>query len=66
VSPYQREQDVARSLRDTHLFRMLTGKEQEAVSVVDNRDIKEGKPNNQVLITCEHASGDIKYTKLSD
>jgi predicted N-formylglutamate amidohydrolase len=45
---------------------MLTGKEQEAVSVVDNRDIQEGKPNNQVLITCEHASGDIKYTKLSD
>lgn len=66
VSPYQREQEVARSLRDTHLFRMLTGKEQEAVSVVDNRDINQGKPNNQVIITCEHASGDIKYTKLSD
>jgi hypothetical protein len=41
-SPYQKEQDVARSLRDTHLFRMLNGKEQEAVSVVDNRDINQG------------------------
>jgi len=57
---------VARSLRDTHLFRSLNGKEQEAVSVVDNRDITQGAPNNRVLITCEHASGDVKYTKLSD
>jgi predicted N-formylglutamate amidohydrolase len=36
------------------------------VSVVDNRDITQGKPNNRVLITCEHASNDIKYTKLSN
>jgi len=36
------------------------------VSVVDNRDISEGKPNNRVLIVCEHASNDVKYTKLSD
>lgn len=48
------------------MFRSLNGKEEEAVSVVDNRDISGGKPNNRVLITCEHASNDIKYTKLSD
>ena len=42
VSPYQREQDVAKSLREFHLFRILNGKEQEAVSVVDNRDISHG------------------------
>jgi predicted N-formylglutamate amidohydrolase len=53
-------------MRNTHLFRSLNGKEEEAVSVVDNRDISEGKPNNRVLIVCEHASNDVKYTKLSD
>lgn len=57
---------MVKSLRDTHLFRILSGKEQEAVSVVDNRDISQGKPNNRVIVTCEHASSDIKYTKLSD
>lgn len=33
---------------------------------MDNRDISQGRPNNKVLITCEHASNDIKYTKLHD
>ena len=57
---------MAADLRNTHLFRSLSGKEQEAVSVIDNRDLSERKPYNKVLITCEHASNDIKYTKLSD
>ena len=53
-------------MRNSHLFRALNGKEEEAVSIVDNRDISGGNPNNRVLITCEHASNDVKYTKLSD
>jgi len=60
------QKDLMASMRNTHLFRSLNGKEEEAVSVVDYRDITEGKPNNRVLITCEHASNDVKYTKLSD
>ncbi len=64
-SSFTDKQTVIRELRNTNLFRSLNGKEEEAVSVVDNRDITEGKPNNRVLITCEHASNDIKYTKLS-
>jgi hypothetical protein len=47
-------------MRNTHLFRSLNGKEEEAVSVVDNRDISEGRPNNKVVITCDHATNDIK------
>lgn len=58
-------QNVIRDIRNKNLFRSLNGKEEEAVSVVDNRDITEGQPNNRVLITCDHASNDIKYTKLS-
>ena len=54
------------SLRNTNYFRSLNGKEEEAVSVVDNRDIQDGKPNNRVLIACDHASNDLKYTKLED
>jgi hypothetical protein len=50
-------------MRNTHLFRSLNGKEEEAVTVVDNRDISEGKPNNKVVITCDHATNDIKYIK---
>ena len=53
-------------MRLTDIFRSLNGKEEEAVSIVDNRDISHGRPNNKVMITCEHATNDIKYTKLSD
>lgn len=53
-------------MRNSNLFRSLNGKEEEAVSVVDNRDLADGKPNNRVLITCDHASNDVKYTKLAD
>ena len=51
-----------------HLFRSLTGKEEEAVTVLDNRDIFWGQdldgklfPNNDVLIIGDHASNDIKF-----
>ena len=45
------------------MFRSLNGKEDEAVTVADNRDVTQGKPNNRVLITCDHASNDIKFIK---
>ena len=57
---------LIKSLRDTHLFRSLNGKEEEAVNVVDNRDVSQGKPNNKILITCEHASNDIKFMRPLD
>jgi hypothetical protein len=60
------EKDLIANMRNNHLFRSLNGKEEEAVSIVDNRDITECKPNNRVLIACEHGSNDVKYTKLSD
>jgi hypothetical protein len=48
------------------MFRSLNGKEEEAVCVVDNRDLTRGRPNNKVLVSCDHSSNDIKYTKLAD
>lgn len=53
-------------MRNTNLFRSLNGKEEEAVSIVDNRNIRQGQPNNRVLITCEHASNDVKFMKPID
>ena len=43
-------------------FRQLTGKEQEAVSVMDNRDLFQSNslPNNSVFITCPHSTNDHK------
>lgn len=46
-----------------NLFRSLNGKEEEAVTIVDNRDISEGKPNNSIMLTCDHATNDIKLFK---
>lgn len=43
-------------------FRILSGKELEAVTLMDNRDIT--KPNNKIFITAPHASKDVKYSKL--
>ena len=50
-----------------NLFRVLTGKEEEAVSVIDNRNIWDcvQPPNNDVLVLCDHASSDLKGFKLS-
>lgn len=41
---------------------MLTGQEEEAVTVMDNRDVfsKPDLPNNDLLLICDHASNDIK------
>lgn len=53
-------------MRNINPFRGLNGKEEEAASVVDNRDITNGNPNNKVLITCDHASNDAKFLKPLD
>ena len=49
----------------TNLFRALTGKEEEAVTVLDNRNVFEDdfEPNNGVLIVCDHATNDLKFMK---
>lgn len=57
-------------MRNTNLFRGLTGYEEEAVTLMDNRDvfnksIPHSLPNNKLLITCDHASNDVKFFKLS-
>jgi predicted N-formylglutamate amidohydrolase len=39
-----------------NLFRDLTYKEKQAVELYDFRDISTEDPNNNVMITCEHAS----------
>jgi hypothetical protein len=52
----------------TNLFRNLSGKEEEAVTVMDNRNVfKKGTPpNNDILIVCDHASNDLKFIKPKD
>jgi predicted N-formylglutamate amidohydrolase len=54
------------NLSSTSLFRTLNYKEKQAVNVFDFRNIREAKPNNNVIITCEHASNKMhkyQYTK---
>ena len=49
---------------NTNLFRMLNGKEEEAVTILDNRNVFSGEnPNNNTLILCEHATNDLKSVK---
>ncbi|CAI2367236.1 unnamed protein product [Moneuplotes crassus] len=49
-------------------FRQLTGKENEAVIIMDNRELfkSDNPPNNSVFLTCPHASKDIKYMPLNN
>jgi hypothetical protein len=50
------------NLSKTTLFRSLPYKDKQAVEVFDFRDITDQKPNNSVLITCEHATNKLhKY-----
>jgi hypothetical protein len=44
------------NISNKNLFRELNYKEKQAVEVYDYRDIVEENPNNNVLLTCEHAS----------
>ena len=49
-------------LSKTILFRKLSYKESMAVKVFDFRDISDKNPNNNLMLTCEHASNNIhKY-----
>ena len=49
----------------TNLVRILSGKEEEAVTIMDNRQVFDGKsePNSDVLILCDHATDDLKMIK---
>ena len=48
-------------------FRQLTGKELEAVTVMDNRELfkSESLPNNKIFLTSPHTSNDVKYMPLN-
>lgn len=48
----------------TNLFRNLTYKEKQAVELYDFRDISREDPNNNVIITCEHASNETHKYKF--
>ena len=47
-------------------YSALNGKEEEAVIVIDNRELSNQTPNNRVLLTCDHATNDIKLFKPFD
>ena len=49
-------------LAKDHYFRMLSDDEAEAVSIIDNRKVGES-PNNDILVTCDHATNDLKGFK---
>ena len=49
-------------LAKDHYFRMLSADESEAVSIIDNRKVGEN-PNNSILVTCDHATNDLKGFK---
>ena len=59
-----------RQIRNSNYFRSLNGKEEEAVFINDNRILTEDEnrppPNNKLLIICEHASNDVKYSKITE
>ncbi len=46
------------------LFRNLTYKEKQSVELYDFRDISSGNPNNNFIITCEHASKETHKYKF--
>jgi len=45
-------------------FRSLSGKEQEAVDVIDARNLD--SPNNTLMVVCDYGSDDLKGFKPSD
>ena len=51
-------------LAKDHYFRMLSDDEAEAVSIIDNRKVGK-EPNNKILVTCDHASNDLKGFKAN-
>ena len=55
------QRQLSQRLAKDHYFRQLTGHEEEAVSVIDNRDLTQS--NNKLLLICERASNDLKGTQ---
>ncbi|CDW90371.1 UNKNOWN [Stylonychia lemnae] len=66
LSYSEKQLSLMRDLRQSNYFRALTGKEQEAISIQDNRDLSNSNPNNNVIIVSEHSSNDVKYSKILD
>ena len=64
VSRVIEDRQLLAVLAKDHYFRALSNEESEAVSVIDNRKVGEN-PNNSVLITCDHASRDLKGFRAS-
>lgn len=50
----------------TSLFRELTNKEKISTEVYDFRNIMKGSPNNNVIITCEHATNNMFYVQPTE
>jgi len=48
------------------LFRELTNKEKISTEVFDFRNIMKGEPNNNVIITCEHATNNMFYVNANE
>ena len=64
VSRVIEDRQLLAVLAKDHYFRALSNEESEAVSVIDNRKVGEN-PNNSILITCDHASRDLKGFRAS-
>ena len=64
VSRVIEDRQLLAVLAKDHYFRALSNEESEAVSIIDNRRVSEN-PNNSILITCDHASNDIKGFRAS-
>lgn len=47
------------------LFRELSNKEKLSTEVYDFRNIINGKPNNNVIVTCEHATNNLFYVQTN-
>lgn len=50
----------------TSLFRELTNKEKLSTEVFDFRNVIKGNPNNNVIVTCEHATNNMYYIKANE
>jgi predicted N-formylglutamate amidohydrolase len=49
-----------------YLFRELTKRETLSTLVYDYRNLMSGYPNNNIILTCEHASNNIYNIKTKD
>lgn len=56
---------VAEINSNKELFRALSYKERFAAEIFDFRDILNQKPNNNIMITCEHATNNVHQFKLN-